>query len=241
MTKHQNIERIIGTRISNERLLRQALTHPSFFGNKKAGNSQFYERLEFLGDAVLSLIVADYLYNHHPRTREGKMTKLRSALVNKQALAKVFDSLGLMPFVNLNEKFLHRPLQTNKCQSLKADILEALIAVIYKEKGLIAAEKFIQKHIVALLPSVIKKKSYENPVNMLQERIVKIHKKNPRYKFMRHDVNESGDEFFEMRVYAGKKLLGAGIGETKKSASLAAAHEAMENLDTGQSIAAEPY
>ncbi len=234
MTKHQNIEKIIGTKISNERLLRQALTHPSFFGNKKATSSGIYERLEFLGDAVLNLIVANYVFDHHPRTAEGKMTKLRSALVNKKTLARVFDNLQLLPFINMREEFLYRPLQTTESSSLKADIIEALIAVIYKNQGQKSAEAFVKKHILCLLPAVLKNKLYENPINQLQERIAKLHKKNPRYKLVKQSISENGAAHFEVKVYFKQKLLGTGVGSSKKSASLAAAHEAMENINTAR-------
>lgn len=225
MTKHQKIEKIIGTKISNKRLLRQAFTHPSHFGNKKATHSQYYQRLEFLGDAVLNLAVASYIYGKHTKTDEGKMTKIRSALVKKNMLATVFDDLNLLEFINFNEQFLHKRSAGRTYLALKADIIEALIAVIYKDKGLKGAEKFIEKYVLKYLPKILKKKLYENPINLLQEKIVKACRKNPRYKLLK-----TQNETFFFGVYLGRKCLGKGSGASKKDASMNAAHKACAYL-----------
>lgn len=216
----------LGWKIKDEKLYQQALTHTSYAHEK--GHSYYHnERLEFLGDAVLELIISDYLYHTYPHTPEGKLTKLRADLVCEASLARLAFALNLGEHIRLGkgEKVgggCTRP-------SLLADTVEALIGALYLEHGLEES----RKHLLELYQPVFKDlqegvlcRDYKT---LLQEFSQARFAITPAYRI----IAESGpdhNKLFEAEVLVAKKAVGQGQGRSKKEAEQAAAKEAWNKL-----------
>lgn len=226
MTNLDKLEKQIGVKFKNRDLLSEALTHRSFLNenNQKDGISN--ERLEFLGDSVLSFVVAQELFIKNQKANEGDLTALRSLLVRSQTLAECAQeiSLGEYLFLSHGEK---RNGQTNP--TLLADAYEALLGAIYLDQGMEKASDFVHN-------SVLKRKdAFENDINeadlkgKLQMIVQEKYKKTPIYKLL----SEEGPDHkknFTVGVYLVKKLLGKGSGESLKKASQDAASSALESF-----------
>ena len=219
----KDFQQIIGYQFKKEHLLREALTHSSYTneGRKRHKNN---ERLEFLGDSVLSVIVANYLFLQFPDLPEGELTKTRAALVCSRSLAKFAQSIHLGDYLLMGcgeENSGGRERISNL-----EDAFEALVGAIYLDSGLEQARTFVLKFIPENLdPSKIRVTS--DFKTTLQE----IIQKNPEEKLTYVLVSESGpdhDKSFEVEVHLNSNIIGTGIGKSKKQAEQAAAQQALE-------------
>lgn len=225
MEKLSKLEDNIGYRFKNPELLRRAVTHSSY-ANEVRGNNECYERQEFLGDSVLGLVTAEYLFLYTPALPEGQMTRLRADLVCEQNLHKVALSLGLSGFMRLG----HGELKTGGRMrvSVLADMVEAIIAAIYLDSGLEEAKRFIHNRIL----SGVDPGNYRNPLDnktALQELLQVNGERSIVYEL----VGETGpdhDKTFGYRVLIDGTLAGEGTGKTKKEAEQAAAGKTLELL-----------
>lgn len=205
-------------------LLAQALTHRSYV-HEAGGESN--ERLEFLGDSVLSLVISEYIYTRFPQKTEGELSKWRSSLVNSRTLAQIASSLVLGELLYLGTG--EEKTGGRRRASLLADTMEAIIAVVYLTTGLQGAKSFIiplwQPHIEALLTT----DQPSDPKTMLQEVLQQKHGELPTYKLL--DV-EGPDHmrFYTMAVYCKDQRLGIGRGTTKKEAAKKAAEQGLAYL-----------
>ena len=216
----------IGYTFKNEKLLVRALTHTSYANELKINNYGHYERTEFLGDAVLELISSEYLFNEYPDMSEGKLTKLRAALVCEYSLAKDAKSLNLSKFILLG-KGEEQTGGRNK-DSIIADVLEAVIGAIYLDSGIEEARKFIHKFI---LNDIENKQLFYDSKSILQEESQKRKLGGPQYVL----VDESGPEHekeFTVEVVIAGEHLGKATGCSKKAAEQKAAYEALLKLRT---------
>lgn len=212
----------INYKFNNENLLYEALSHSSFANeNKKQRSSN--ERLEFLGDSVLSVIVSDYIFEHFKHLPEGELTKLRASLVCEKALfdfSKKID-LGSFIFLGKGEELTggrERP-------SIVSDAFEAVIAAIYIDGGLKAASKYV----LSFIPRDIKPNSFNSFVDY-KTALQEIIQKNPEEKVEYLLKDESGpdhDKKFTVQVLLNSNVIGEGVGRSKKSAEQNAAKEAL--------------
>lgn len=223
------VEEILGLRFNNQNLLKQALTHRSFSFESLAKRSLNNERLEFLGDSILSLVISDFIFRRYPKMEEGEMAKLRASLVNADTLFE------LALYIELGEcLFLGKGAEKEggrEKTSILADAFEALIGAIYLDQGLEAARKFILKTFKStILRSVSSVSSFDSKTR-LQELSVKLFGQFPQYKL----VSETGpvhEKIYEVKVLIGRKPFGTGEGSSKKKAEQAAAEEALDRLKT---------
>jgi len=225
----KKLEKMIGTRINNIAHYEQALTHRSYLFVMKENfpEVQSNERLEFLGDSVLGLIISDYLFNYFVEMPEGDLTKLRSKLVNKHTLAIVAKNIELQQFLKISfgtEKNFDRGGET-----IVADAVEALIAAIYIDSGIEKTISFIYKNIIPLLESdtIMSDSNYKSK---LLELVQSNGQKHPTYKVLLENGPDH-DKEYTVGVFVGEMLLGTGIGKNKKDAEQNSAKDAISNLD----------
>ncbi|MBD5395401.1 MAG: ribonuclease III [Lachnospiraceae bacterium] len=216
-TSSKILEEKIGYKFKNEELLREALTHSSFANEQKIRKCRNYERLEFLGDAVLELASSKFFFLNHPDMLEGEMTKLRSSTVCEQALAFCAKDLSLGEYIHLGKG--EEATGGRDRDSIISDVMEALIGAIYLDSGFEEAESFILKYVLSDLET---KQLFYDSKTILQEKIQK-RGQNIHYEI----IEESGpdhDKQFTVEAYIDDKAVGRGVGRTKKSAEQQAAY-----------------
>jgi len=216
------IEEVIGYNFRDKDLLRTALTHKSYAAEKNSAECN--ERLEFLGDSVLGLAVARYLYGEHPGRDEGHLSKLKSFLVSRQNLAVWARA------INLGEHLLlgvgEAQTGGKKRTSILANSLEALLAAVYLDGGMAEAERLV----LGWLSSSKPEEPEADHKSRLQEMIQKKHHRTPEYEIIRSEGPEH-DKNFTVNVRLGRKVLGMGAGKNKKEAQQAAARNALDYLE----------
>ncbi|MFA4817212.1 MAG: ribonuclease III [Parcubacteria group bacterium] len=207
--------------------LKQALTHRSYLNEHRDYKLDHNERLEFLGDAVLELVVTEYLYENYPNP-EGELTNWRAALVNGEMLAKISKKLGVEEYLMMSRG---EAKDTGKArQYLLANAFESITGAIYldqKEKGYGAAKKFILKNVVSELPNIIENKLYMDPKSRFQEVAQDKAGVTPSYRVMQ----ESGPDHekkFVIGVYLADEKIAEGEGLSKQEAQRNAAIAGLE-------------
>jgi len=220
-------QRDLGVTFRNPDLLEQALTHRSFLGCTGGDPHYSNERMEFLGDAVLELIVIDHLYGVYDGDREGALTKKKGLLVSRKVLANSAEWMKLGQYVLLSpaERDAGGPTRT----SILADTLEAVIAAIYLDQGLEAARKFVHQRLLAHTDSIIGDLSKANFKSQLQEYVQAKFKTHPRYRVVT-EVGPDHRKLFTVEVSIRGRLLGRGQGYNKKEAQQNAAKNATLEL-----------
>lgn len=218
------LEERIGYRFHNISLLKQALTHSSYTNEQKINKQKHYERLEFLGDAVLEMVSSEFLFKAHPEMPEGELTKLRASMVCEPSLAFCARDLELGKFLLLGKG--EESTGGRKRESITSDVMEAVIGAIFLDGGIEYAKDFINRFILSDLED--KQLFYDSKTN-LQELVQGTLKQEIHYK----PAGESGpehDKTFRVEVYVGAEKIGAGEGRTKKAAEQKAAYEALLKL-----------
>ena len=223
----EKLEARIGYRFKNKKLLETALTHSSYANEKHSGPCQSYERQEFLGDSVLGLVTAQFLYDHEPMLPEGRMTRLRAELVCEASLHKTALALGLGEYMRLgkgeaNTGGRERP-------SILADMVEAIIAAIYLDSGMDEARRFVLEKVLGDVEISEQRRSADYKTR-LQELVQRKANQVISYEL----VNESGpdhNKVFEFEVRINGQVSGRGSGRTKKEAEQMAACKALEALE----------
>ena len=217
----------IGYRFKDAALLRMVLTHRSYLNEHRGLKIEHNERLEFLGDAVLELVVTEHLYRHYPNP-EGELTSWRSALVRGTSLVNVARQIELDDHMKMSRG---EAKSGGKSRSLiLANALEALIGAIYLDSGQAAASEFIAKYIIVELGKIIKEGLYRDAKSALQEIVQERESLTPVYKV----VSESGpdhDKMFISCVEAGERELARGEGSSKQAAEQDAARRALNVLE----------
>jgi len=222
------LEKKIEYSFKDKNLLKEALTHRSYLNENPKWGLSNNERLEFLGDAVLELAVTEELYYRYPDYQEGKMTALRSALVNYQALADTAKKINLDDFVLLSKGEARGGERAKEV--ILANTTEALIGAIYLDADYQTAKKFVSQFVVSILGEVLKNKSYRDAKSLLQEKIQAAKKITPDYRVLEESGPEH-DKVFKVGVYFQKKLIATGEGYSKQEAELDAAGKALQKLD----------
>ena len=213
----------LGFEFKNIDLLITALTHRSYVNEHKKSVSEHNERLEFLGDAVLELVVTDFLFNNYSEP-EGILTSWRAALVRTESIGAAGDALGYEPLVRMSKGEKQGSVRAR--QQILANAFEAVIGAIYLERGYEAAEKFIQKNIISKIDGILESGSWRDPKSHLQEVSQRIDGYTPVYKVL-DEVGPDHDKVFTLGVFVGETLMGKGTGPSKQNAQQVAARAAL--------------
>lgn len=221
-------EKELELEFNDKELLLSALAHSSFVFEKNSDEIQSYEKLEFLGDAVLELIVTDYIYRKFPEMNEGELTNLRARLVNANSMARVARSINLGSFLLLGKG--EEETKGREKKSLLANSLEALIGAIYLDKGIEEAQKFVYKNFMKKIQEESRKKVTKDFKSKLQEVSAKLLGLTPKYSIIKEEGPDHR-KIFLARVEAGKNIVGKGKGASKKEAEQIAAREALQILE----------
>ena len=213
----------LGYEFENVDLLITALTHRSYVNEHRKSVSEHNERLEFLGDAVLELVVTDFLFRNYNEA-EGILTSWRAALVRTESIGEAGTLIGYEPLVRMSrgEK---QGSERARLQIL-ANAFEALIGAIYLERGYDDAAVFISKHISSKLEFIIQEGSWRDPKSHLQEVMQRIDSVTPRYVVL-EEVGPDHDKIFTLGVYSADRLISKGTGPSKQSAQQEAAKAAL--------------
>lgn len=216
----------IGVEFDDINLLITALTHRSYLNEHRSTVKEHNERLEFLGDAVLELVVTEYLYTNYSEP-EGILTNWRSALVRTESISAAASALGFEPFLRLSrgEK---RGTERARAQIL-ANSFEAVVGAVYIDKGYEAAKGLIEKTILSTFANILETGSWLDPKSRLQEMAQSSLGFTPAYKVM-DELGPDHDKIFTVGVYIDTKLYGKGTGPSKQSAQQAAAEKALAKL-----------
>lgn len=218
------LESVLGHRFENRHLLELALMHRSYGAEK--GISESYERLEFLGDAVLQLAVTDYLYEAYPELAEGEMAKVRAAVVDAATLVSLANTFGVGPALMVGRG--EEQTGGREKHSILADVVEALLGAVYVDAGYATARELILDHWGDLVDRRAASPGRRDYKTRLQERLAAAGTR-PRYV-----LSERGPEHakeFTAQVWRGDSKLGEGTGTSKKRAEQAAARDASDRLD----------
>jgi len=218
------LEKRLNVNFKNKDLLYQAFCHRSYINE----NPNFYlgnnERLEFLGDAVLELIVTDYLF-HHYKEAEGKLTAWRASLVNTQSLSELARKLGFDDYLLLSKG---EQKDTGKARHfILADAFEAFLGALYLDQGFEKAREFVEKNLIVRLPEIIKKGLFRDAKSLFQEKAQEKVKITPGYQVLREWGPDHAKHFI-VGVFLGKEMITEGEGSSKQEAEEAAAREALK-------------
>jgi len=228
-------EKLIAYRPRTWALFYQSLLHRSYLQYLNP-QTQSNERLEFLGDAILNSIVADYLYRTYPSMEEGDLTKIRSRLVNRKALAQRAKELRISEFLLLSSSAVQSV--DSGSDSILADAFEAIIGALYLDGGLKAAQAFVTRTLLSDTSVLTSAMTDDNYKSALLEYSQGHSLGVPRYAIVREDGPDH-DRRFTVDVFLGTENLGSGTGRSKKDAEQAAAAQAIERIHANQSAITE--
>ncbi|MEX1052465.1 MAG: ribonuclease III [Patescibacteria group bacterium] len=226
--KHNELEKNINVVFDNAELLKTALMHRSYLNEHKKTKYESNEKLEFLGDSVLSLITSSYLFDKYPNYSEGEYTDIKASLVRTETLAQAAQKINLGEYIYLSKGENGSGGRTNK--NILADGFEALIGAIFIEKGFNKAYNFTKIYLFEdKIDEIIDKKLYFSSKSKLQELIQRKYKTTPDYTL----IKEAGPEhkrIFNIGIYLNGRKLGDGVGKSKKQAEEEAARKALQKL-----------
>ena len=223
----KELEEKIGVKFNNIDFLKQAVTHRSYLNEHRSYKLDHNERLEFLGDAVLELVVTEYLYKNYPNP-EGELTNWRASLVNGEMLAKIARELGVEEYLLMSKG---ESRDTGKArQYLLANAFEAITGAIYldqKEKGYEKCREFIMNNVIGELPNIIENKLYMDPKSRFQEESQDKVGVTPSYKVL-EEVGPDHDKKFIVGLYLNDEMIAEGKGRSKQEAQRKAAEKGLE-------------
>lgn len=225
MRDFSELETTLGCKFKDVDILKQSLVHRSYLNENPGFPLPHNERLEFLGDAVLELIVTEYLYKNYPNP-EGDLTNWRAALVNAIMLSSIAAELGLGDYLYLS-KGEAKDSNGKARQYILANAIEAVIGAIYLDQGLAKASEFIHLNILTKLSEVLAKSLYIDPKSRFQEIAQEKFSITPHYLVL----DESGPDhakIFKVGLYIGEELVAEGIGSSKQEAQVAAAEAGLK-------------
>lgn len=215
-----DLQKKINISFKDEGLLKQAFTHRSYLNENRNSGLEHNERLEFLGDAVLELVVTDYLFKKYPNKPEGDLTALRSALVNSVMLANVSTELGLNEHLLLSRG---EAKDTGRArQYILANTFESVVGAIYLDQGYERAEEFISHVLLPNIKKVEEEKLWVDAKSYFQEKSQEILGVTPSYKTLK-ETGPDHDKLFTVGLYVGTTLISEGSGKSKQEAEQDAA------------------
>lgn len=220
----QKLQDKIGYQFQDIALLKQALTHSSFANEQKINKLENYERLEFLGDAVLELVSSEFLFHENKDMPEGQLTKLRASMVCEPSLAYCAKDIGLGKYILLGKG--EEATGGRNRDSIISDVMEAVIGAVFLDGGIEYAKKFIFQFILSDLENKI---LFMDSKTLLQEEVQKDNTAQLRYELVK-ETGPDHDKQFQVEAYLDNKVIGTGVGKTKKAAEQQAAYEALIKL-----------
>ncbi len=216
----------IGIHFNDVTLLERAFIHRSYLNEHPKLGLEHNERLEFLGDAVLELVVTDFLYRTYPNP-EGDLTNWRSALVKTESLASVAEKLEISEYFKLSRGEAKGNARSHAL--ISANAVEAIIGATYMDQGYDVAKKFITEHIISRLADILETGTWMDPKSKFQEAAQDQFGLTPNYRVM-EEAGPDHDKVFVIGVYVGDRLFGKGSGSSKQAAQQVAAAAALEKL-----------
>ncbi|OGH23421.1 MAG: ribonuclease III [Candidatus Levybacteria bacterium RIFCSPHIGHO2_02_FULL_42_12] len=210
----------------NKKLFELAFTHRSYL-NESKDHKESNERLEFLGDSVISFIVSGYLYKTYPHFTEGTLTNLRSLMVNTKTLGKLANSLSFGTLLKLSKG--EEESQGRKNQTLLANCFEAFVGALFLDQGIETTTSFLSKNLLYGVKKLLEKKTFKDPKSLLQELVQAKKQSAPAYKVL-EEKGPAHSKFFTIGVYVENTLWGTGKGRSKQEAEEQAAQEALDAI-----------
>ncbi|MFA6106229.1 MAG: ribonuclease III [Patescibacteria group bacterium] len=231
MKDFSELEKIIEVKFKSKELLRQAVVHRSYLNEHPDFELGHNERLEFLGDAVLELIVTEKLFHQFPDTPEGILTSWRASLVNAEMLADIAGEMDIEDYLYLS-RGESKDKNTKARRYILANAIEALIGALYIDQGTPAAEKFINKRIYVKLEHILKNQLYLDPKSRFQEKAQELQGITPHYKVL-GETGPDHAKIFEIGLYLGEELVAKGKGSSKQEAQVEAARKGIKKKKWG--------
>lgn len=220
----EDFQKQIGVEFNDKELLKQAFIHRSYINENKGSGLSHNERLEFLGDAVLELVITDFLYKKYTDKAEGELTAYRSALVNADTCASIASKIGIGNLLLLSKG---ESKDTGRArQYILANALEALIGAIYLDQGMDKAKVFIDENFTGMIEEIISKGGHVDSKSLFQEKSQEFEGQTPSYKTIK-ETGPDHDKKFTVGVYIGKELVATGEGKSKQDAEQNAAREGL--------------
>lgn len=222
------LETTIGIKLNNKKLLENAFIHRSYLNENKDFPLPSNEKLEFLGDSVLSLATSIYLYKNYPKLHEGEYTNIKATIVKTESLAKVAKILNLGNYLRLSKGEEKNKGRENP--SILADCFEALVAAIFLDQGFDVVYQFIKKFLFGKkLDFIVKNRLFLSAKNQLQEYAQSKYKKLPKYLILK-EVGPDHNKKYRVGVFINRKRISIGWGRSKKQAEENAAFNALQKL-----------
>jgi ribonuclease-3 len=218
------LEDVIGVTFADKSILLSAITHRSYLNEHREANWDHNERLEFLGDAVLELVVTDFLFKKYTDKPEGELTAVRAALVNTISLAGASEQLGINTYLLMSKgeaKDMGRARQY-----ILANTFESIIGALYMDQGYEAAKTFIANHLFAKTEEIVEKRLWQDPKSRFQELAQEHLSVTPTYETISQDGPDH-DRVFTVGAFLRKELVAEGKGRSKQEAEQAAAEKAV--------------
>ncbi len=225
MNDFSKLEKQLKVDFKNKNILTQAFCHRSYLNENPDCGLENNERLEFLGDAVLELVITEYLYREYPKKSEGELTNWRAALVNAKMLAEIAKNLGFNDFILLSRGETKEEGKAR--QYILANTFEAFVGALYLDLGYKICQDFIAKHLIKELPEIIKNGLYKDAKSSFQEEAQEQKGITPIYKVLEEWGPDHAKNFI-VGVYLEEELMARGEGSSKQEAELAAAKEALK-------------
>ncbi|GCE28017.1 ribonuclease 3 [Dictyobacter alpinus] len=219
---HEQLEEILGVQFQDPKLLRLALTHRSYIYETPGVGQSSNERLEFLGDSILALISADFLYRTFPDLSEGELTDVRAVLVRTETLAKFANEINLGKFLLMGKGEQH----SGGGQRVQASAFEAVLGAIYLDQGLDVARNFLLPRLDPLAHTIITKRLFKDNKSLFQEMAQAHEGITPSYRLVSQE-GPSHNREFTVEVMLGDRVAGQGQGRNKQTAEQEAARNAL--------------
>lgn len=222
------LQKRLGVKFKNEGFLKQSLVHRSYLNEHPDFTVGHNERLEFLGDAVLEIVVTEFLYLNFTETPEGDLTNWRASLVNAKMLYEIARELGIEECLYLS-KGESRDKNKKSRQFILANAVEAIIGAMYLDQGLEIAKKFILKNVVSKLDDILRNQSYLDPKSRFQEKAQEVRGITPHYQIL----DEKGPDhakIFTVGLYLEEDLVTTGEGSSKQEAQVDAAAKGIKKM-----------
>jgi ribonuclease-3 len=225
MVEFSNFEKKTKIIFKDKKLLEQAFIHRSYINENPSTHLSHNERLEFLGDAVLELVVTDFLYKKYPSYTEGELTALRSALVNAVIISEIATNIGMNDYLLLSKG---EAKDNGKArQYILANTYEAYVGALYLDQGIEVVDKFIHKYLLPKTEEIVSKKLWRDAKSLVQEKAQEFVLVTPLYKVL-HESGPDHDKHFTVGIFFGSDLIAEGKGKSKQEAEQKAAEAALK-------------
>jgi len=226
MKEVAKLEEKIEIKFKNQDLLAQAVVHRSYLNENPGFKLSHNERLEFLGDAVLELIITEYLYQNYPNP-EGELTNWRASLVNAKMLSEIAKEISLDEYLYLSKGEAKEPADSKSRQYILANAFEAVVGSIYLDQGYVVTRDFIRQFLIVKLPYILEHELYLDPKSKFQEVAQEKYGVTPNYKVL-EETGPDHNKLFRVGIYLDKELVATGEGSSKQEAQVDAAVAALK-------------